>query len=103
MPFVCLRRAHLAGGDLPSAVGGMPVKDFVLGGLTDRVQGRVVWFEKSQGPTRKMDLTPLSVLAGSCKFRSKSQKKFKNCKTYIVVLCVTRTTISTKHVYTFEL
>jgi hypothetical protein len=28
VPFVCLRQAHIAGGDLPSAVGAMCVKHF---------------------------------------------------------------------------
>jgi hypothetical protein len=84
VPLVCLRRAHITGGDLPSAVGGMPVKDFVLGGLTVKVKGRVVWFEKFQGPTRKMDLTPFECLSNNLQNPYKIVEKSKNCKPHFL-------------------
>jgi hypothetical protein len=42
MPFVCLRRTHITGGGLPSAVEVLDVGDFGLGGLDVKEKGRVV-------------------------------------------------------------
>jgi hypothetical protein len=50
MPHVYLRRAHIAGGELPSAVGGMFVRVVGFGCLAVRVKGTFVKIQKFQGP-----------------------------------------------------
>jgi hypothetical protein len=50
-----------------------------------------------------IDSTPF--VCFSCKFEKsyKITEKSKNCKPNFIVLCVTRNTTFSKHVYTFEL
>jgi hypothetical protein len=57
----------------------------------------------SKGLLAKWIFPLLCALTGSCKNPYRIVERSKKCKPNFVVLCVTRTTFSTKHVYTFEL
>jgi hypothetical protein len=48
--LVFQNRAHITGGELPSAARGMPVRVFGLEDLSVRFEGRVIKVKKFQGP-----------------------------------------------------
>jgi hypothetical protein len=78
VPYVYLRRAHIAGGELPSAAGGMMVRVFGFGGLAVKFEGMVVKTKSFLGPACKKNLCPLmcfgSNLENSYKIVEKIQK-----------------------------